>query len=150
MIGNGLESVVLGFNARETRPAALDPSDPHDRQFLLRTDLDGVLTADTMLWPSVLEISELDWIGINDPFWEHLDALCQSLSPVPFRLIAATWHTDIGFEPEAKQPGKLLGPYLPDIRIEPNPPGLFLASTSLTANLSVDCRTVVTARIAAV
>ena len=30
----------------------------------------------------------------------------------PFWLIAATWHTDVGFETEAKQEGKFLGPYL--------------------------------------
>lgn len=126
MISSGLESVVLGFDARETRPAALNPSDPHDRLFLLRTDLDEVLTADTMLWPSVFDKLEIDWIGMNQPFWEEFSAIRQLVPAVPFRMIAATWHSDIGFEKEMTQQGKLLGPYLPDTCVEADPIWNFL------------------------
>ena len=95
-----------------------------------------MLSADTMVWPSIFEtvvipekrsgLRQPDWIGMNVPFWRDLDALGKAIVEQksdldrPFRFVAATWHTDLGFEQEAKQEGKFLGPYLdatfPEVR----------------------------------
>ena len=102
-----------------------------------------MLSADTMVWPSIFEtvvipekrsgLRQPDWIGMNVPFWRDLDALGKAIVEQksdlgrPFRFVAATWHTDLGFEQEAKQEGKFLGPYLdatlPEVR---NPAWQFL------------------------
>jgi hypothetical protein len=58
------------------------------------------------------------WIGVNAPFWKDLTALRKAIperesrSSHPYRLIAVTWHTDLGFEAEERQDGKFLGPDL--------------------------------------
>jgi hypothetical protein len=55
---------------------------------------------------------------MNNPFWEDLGALRKATATTEsgqggaFWLIAATWHTDLGFEGEARQKGKFLGPYV--------------------------------------
>jgi hypothetical protein len=77
-----------------------------------------------MIWPSILktgvtrgEVPEPEWVGMNAPFWDDLSALRKAIAQgeadrrPPF-LIAATWHTDLGFEKEAKQEGKFAGPYV--------------------------------------
>jgi hypothetical protein len=97
-------------------------------EFLLRTDLEGVLSADTIIWPSIFNCSvalersaglpQPEWIGMNAPFWDDLGVLSKAVATResdhdhPFWLIAATWHTDLGFEGEAMQKGKFLGPYV--------------------------------------
>ena len=86
------------------------------------------MSADRMVWPSVFKTTatlekELlcprpEWIGINEPFWEDLEALRNALAGVksdanrPHWLVAATWHTDQGFNRELEAKGKFLGPYL--------------------------------------
>jgi len=90
-------------------------------------DLDDVLSADTMVWPSIFastampqsgpELPLPQWIGMNVPFWADLNALRNAIPQDygrehPHWLIAATWHTDIGFSKEEQREGKLLGPYL--------------------------------------
>src|ERR1700722_8558772 len=92
------EQTLLGFDARTNSPGVDLPT-----QFLLRTDLEDVFSADTRLWPSIFETSASKtfapaWIGMNTPFWEDLDALRQAAQhQSPVQLIAATWHTDVGF-----------------------------------------------------
>ena len=96
-------------------------------EFLLRTDLDDVLSADTMVWPSIFNSTvTLDcgpglplpqWVGMNMPFWDDLAALRTAIPAGfgknhPFWLIAATWHTDVSFTKEEGQKGKILGPHL--------------------------------------
>jgi hypothetical protein len=117
------EEILLGFDARENWMA----SHPNLHRahslstFTLRDDVRKVLSADTIVWPSILgqpalpEISkrlpDLDipaWMGANRPFWEDLDLLKTTISrggaaPPPHWLIAATWHTDIGFRQEIRQ-----------------------------------------------
>ena len=54
---------------------------------------------------------------MNAPFWEDLNALRNAI-PLefdrerPYWVIAATWHTDVGFRAEEARPGKVLGPHL--------------------------------------
>jgi hypothetical protein len=111
MSGQSLE-VLLGFDAREmwmTPEELMHPS--HKRStFLLRDDAQKVLSADTMVWPSLFNESQTpQWIGANRPLWENLDLLKRSIStPAPYRLIAATWHAEVAFS-EEKRPQ--LGPY---------------------------------------
>jgi hypothetical protein len=128
MAPDRFEKTLLGFDAREIRPSGLRALGPSGRcltQFLLRTDLEDVLSADTMIWPSILktgvtpgEVPEPAWVGMNAPFWYDLGALRKAIARgeadrrPPFWLIAATWHTDLGFEKEAKQAGKFAGPYV--------------------------------------
>ncbi len=121
---DGFEKTLLGFDAREMRPSGLRAPGPSVRrltQFLLRTDLEDVLSADTMIWPSIFgagEVPEPEWVGLNAPFWGDLSVLRKAIARgeadrrPPFWLIAAMWHTDLGFEKEAKQEGKFAGPYV--------------------------------------
>jgi hypothetical protein len=124
------DEILLGYDAREmslTALLALGPSGGHPTQFLLREDLDDVLSADTMVWPSIFkttvsidcgrDLQRPDWIGPNEPFWEDLNALRNAIpheygNDHPFWLIAATWHTDLGFEKEEQVEKKILGPYV--------------------------------------
>ena len=112
-----------------------------------------------MVWPSIFEtvvipekrsgLRQPDWIGMNVPFWRDLDALGKAIVEQksdldrPFRFVAATWHTDLGFEQEAKQEGKFLGPYLdatfPEVR---DPAWQFLGfDITDAASQTVDTRT---------
>jgi hypothetical protein len=124
------DETLLGFDAREmslTALLALGPSGGRPAQFLLREDLDDVLSADTMVWPSIFKttvsvdcgpgLPRPDWIGPNVPFWEDLNALRDAIphgygNDHPFWLIAATWHTDLGFGKEERLEKIILGPYL--------------------------------------
>ncbi|MGA2435284.1 MAG: hypothetical protein ABSG25_08365 [Bryobacteraceae bacterium] len=126
----GSEEALLGFDAREmwlTGMREIGPGGGRPIQFLLRTDLDDVLSADTMVWPSIFkstvtldlgpELPLPEWAGMNVPFWEDLNALRNAIPQEfgqdhPFWLIAATWHTDIGFNEEERREGKILGPYI--------------------------------------
>jgi hypothetical protein len=130
MAFRGFEETLLGFDAREmwlTGLRELSSVSGRLNQFLLRSDLDDVLSADRVIWPSIFKITvsldngpelpEPDWIGMNAPFWEDLNALRKAIPNEfgrdhPFWLIAATWHTDIGFREEERQKGRILGPYL--------------------------------------
>jgi hypothetical protein len=127
---HGFEEILLGFDAREmwlTGLRELGPGGGRPTQFLLRTDLDDVLSADRMVWPSIFKTTVLpdhgpelprpEWIGTNEPFWEDLNALREAIPDDfgeghPFWLVAATWHTDVGFRQEEGLKGKILGPYL--------------------------------------
>src|ERR1700683_1152995 len=129
MEAGGLEEMLLGFDAREMwlrEMSTLGPGGGRPAQFLLREDLDDVLSADWMVWPSIFKTSvslhrrpklpQPDWIGPNAPFWEDLNALRNAIphgygNEHPHWLIAATWHTDLGFEKEARLEGKILGPH---------------------------------------
>jgi hypothetical protein len=113
--------VLLGYDAREMS-LGFRPN-----EFLLRRDLDGILSADTMVWPSVVSGSRNQWIGMNAPFWDDLNALKNAISKDfgeshPFWLIAATWHTDRSFEEEADTPGKFLGPHIAPKNPRPRDP----------------------------
>ncbi|HEY2015512.1 MAG TPA: hypothetical protein VGH38_18530, partial [Bryobacteraceae bacterium] len=117
----GLTEALLGFDVREMCPSgfrAAGRGEGWPTRFLLRTDLDDVFAADTIVWPSVFEAQATrEWIGPNPPFWDDLAALRKAIprSPsggTPPWLIAATWHTDLGFPEEEEQAGKFLGPYL--------------------------------------
>lgn len=85
--------------------------------FLLRDDVERVLSADTLVWPSLLE-NRPEWIGANDPFWDNPVRLEPAVSAArethPHRIIAATWHEEEGGAEHA------LGPYAepaePDVR----------------------------------
>jgi hypothetical protein len=127
---SGFDEILLGFDAREmslTGSLGLGPGGGRPTSFLLRQDLDDVLSADTMVWPSIFKTavsmecgSDLplpDWIGTNAPFWEDLNALRNAIPhgyshEHPFWLIAATWHADLGFEKEERLEKKVLGPYV--------------------------------------
>jgi hypothetical protein len=124
------EEALIGFDAREmwrTGMRELGADGGRPTQFLLRTDLDDILSADTMVWPSIFtptatpdtgpELPLPEWIGMNAPFWDDLNALQKAVPPDfgqehPFWIIAATWHTDIGFKEEEKREGKILGPHI--------------------------------------
>jgi hypothetical protein len=126
----GFEETLPGFDAREMSLSALPtlgPGGGRPVQFLLREDLDDVLSADRMVWPSIFkarvsldrgpELPQPDWIGPNAPFWEDLNALRNAIphwhgNEHPFWLIAAMWHSDLGFHKEERLEGKILGPYL--------------------------------------
>jgi hypothetical protein len=117
----GFVETLLGFDAREemrTGFRALESQDESKTQFLLRTDLRDVLSADTMIWPSVCDLRQPEWIGMNAPFWDDLAALRKTIGSREswqdglICLVAATWHSDVGFETEAKLAGKFVGPYL--------------------------------------
>ena len=130
----GVEDALLGFDAREMPLGllGLGPGGGRPTEFLLREDLDDVLSADTMVWPSIFgttafkisasldrvpKLPQPDWIGPNAPFWEDLNALRRAIphgygNEHPFWLIAATWHTDLGFKNEERLEGKMVGPYL--------------------------------------
>jgi hypothetical protein len=123
------EEMLLGFDAREmwlSEMSTLGPGGGRPAQFLLLEVLDDVLSADWMVWPSIFKtrvsldrrpkLPQPDWIGPNAPFWEDLNALRNAIphgygSEHPHWLIAATWHTDLGFEEEARLEGKILGPH---------------------------------------
>jgi len=130
------EEALLGFDARDMwLTPDLREVGPGGRptEFLLRTDLDDVLSADTMVWPSIFkstvtldcgpELPLPQWVGMNMPFWDDLDAIRTAVPPGfgkkhPFWFIAATWHTDIGFAKEEMQKGKILGPHIAPTRPE--------------------------------
>ena len=62
------EEVLLGFDAREmwlTGMREMGPADGRLSQFLLRTDLDDILSADTMVWPSVFKSTATQAQGRN-------------------------------------------------------------------------------------
>ena len=107
-----MQELLLGFDAREmwmTQEELMHPG--HKRStFLLRDDVQKVLSADTMVWPSLFSESQTpQWIGANRPLWENLDLLERSVSQqARYRLIAATWHAEVAF-PEEMRPQ--LGPY---------------------------------------
>ncbi|MFN7926007.1 MAG: hypothetical protein U0Q16_38270 [Bryobacteraceae bacterium] len=140
------DEILLGFDAREMwltafRAERLAGGRPVD--FLLRTDLDDVLSADRMVWPSLFtsvaslepgpRIPQPQWIGPNVPFWEDFDSLENAIwetdlmIPVPFWSVAATWHSDIGFDRELETEGKILGPHIsPTVPEYRDPAWLFL------------------------
>jgi hypothetical protein len=84
--------------------------------FLLRDDVDKVLSADPIVWPSLVETRPA-WTGANVPFWENLRRLESAVSAAqetsPYRIVAASWHREAGQE-------HVLGPYAertePDVR----------------------------------
>jgi hypothetical protein len=130
---------LIGFDAREMWRVESRPP-----EFLLRDDVKRVLSADTTVWPSLFsirasclapavermpELDRPDWIGANDPFWEDLGLLEQAVAELdsqefPYWLIAATWHTDLGFERESREyrkygaigPAPHCGPTIPATR----------------------------------
>src|SRR5687768_2877653 len=114
-----IEETLLGFDAREMWLATGDMLHAaHDpATFLLRNDADKVLSADTLIWPSLFSTPVLPsatqrlpcleppaWIGANPPFWEDLEALVAAIPAVVsepgwrYWLIAATWISESGFE----------------------------------------------------
>ena len=114
-----IEETLLGFDAREMWLATGDMLHPAHTPatFLLRDDVDKVLSADTLIWPSLFTTPVLPsakqllpclesprWIGANPPFWEDLDALVAAIPAGvsepgrPYWLIAATWISEWGFE----------------------------------------------------
>jgi hypothetical protein len=129
------EEILLGFDARENWMESHPNLHPAHTlsMFTLRDDLHKVLSADPIIWPSLfhqpaipevsVKLPDLDipaWIGANRPFWEDLDLLkttisCGGAEPPPYCLIAATWHTDIGFRQEGRQSRRyrepMHGPY---------------------------------------
>ena len=112
MMGDLCTEILLGFDAREMwapSPAPLDT-------YALRVDIEKVLSADVMIWPSVLESAGAEWIGPNVPFWEDLElfnaALARAEEPRPYWRVAATWHTDMSFRREARQHRRFAGPSL--------------------------------------
>jgi hypothetical protein len=61
MGSGGFVEALLGFDAREelrTGFRALESDDENKTQFLLRTDLSDVLSADTMIWPSLYDLRQ--------------------------------------------------------------------------------------------
>jgi hypothetical protein len=80
-----------------------------------------------MVWPSIfapptatqrssVELALPEWVGVNTPFWDDLNALRTAIpedygGKHPYWVIAATWHTDTSFADEGKREGKMLGPY---------------------------------------
>ncbi|MFN7995497.1 MAG: hypothetical protein U0Q18_17940 [Bryobacteraceae bacterium] len=124
------QEALLGYDAREIGVSGirrLEQAGYQATQYLLRTDIEDVLSADTMIWPSIFGptlatsdgpvLPAPEWIGMNAPFWEDLNALRNAI-PSGFgrtrslQIIAATWHSDSGFEEEATQPGKIQGPHV--------------------------------------
>jgi hypothetical protein len=107
-----MPELLLGFDAREmwmTQEELMHPG--HKRStFLLRDDVQKVLSADTMVWPSIFNASQAPaWIGANAPLWESLELLERSISTnARYRLIAATWHAETAFSEETR---RNLGPY---------------------------------------
>jgi len=113
-----MREVLLGFDARE-RSHVLP--DDYRSKFLL-ADVGGqVFSVDTMVWPSVVEDSPA-WIGMNAPFWEDLVSLERHVAGgAPYRLIAATWHSEPG---EARG---AIGPYEnPTVSAAREPDWIFL------------------------
>jgi hypothetical protein len=124
-----VEECLLGFDAR-----ASWYKDTRDVTFLLRDDTGPLLSADTMVWPSIFNrgfprVSELErpsWIGQNDPFWENLAELESAIPDDaawlqgPYWLIAATWHAEAEFDKEKRESigGYSLGPW----KVPTNPP----------------------------
>jgi hypothetical protein len=92
-----MEEILLGFDAREMSRGTAERLHPAHRlsTFLLREDVEKVLSADPLVWPAALEVAPR-WIGPNAPFWEDLTDLERGLASappgVPYWLIAATWH----------------------------------------------------------
>ena len=120
------EQAVLGYDAREVRRSGYRLSLPGSEQaktYLLRTDIVDVLSVDHMVWPSIFgepgsgKLVHPEWIGMNTPFWDHLSELQVAAAAVkePMQFIAATWHTNRGFDEEAT--GMFGRPYLS----EPHP-----------------------------
>lgn len=117
-MGGKSDECLLGFDAREMWMAGNRPS-----EFLLRDDIARALSVDIMVWPSLFrfdeswlppvvermpELERPQWIGPNDPFWENLGLLEEAVAPLdhrefPYWLIAASWHTDVGFEREGTE-----------------------------------------------
>jgi hypothetical protein len=96
-----MREALIGFDARAE---ARKLSEPYRATFLLR-DVERVLSADGMLWPSKLT-QRPKWIGANPPFWENMEKLERHLAgqSVAYWLIAATWHID-------GSPAGTFGPY---------------------------------------
>jgi hypothetical protein len=101
-----MPELLLGFDARETWMTQEELMHPgHKRStFLLRDDVQKVLSADAMVWPSVFNASQTPpWIGANAPLWESLELLERSIpTSARYRLIAATWHAETAFSEEAR------------------------------------------------
>ncbi len=98
-----LRESLLGFDAREMwlESAGLMHPAHKPSTFRLRDDVGKVLSADTMVWPSLFD-THPQWIGANAPFWESLSRLESAVSAAretrPYRIVAATWHRETGAE----------------------------------------------------
>ena len=87
MVAKRIEETVLGFDVREMWLTGYRTGRPD--QFLLRTDLKDVFSADTVVWPSVFKTTATyeigpqyprpQWVGPNGPFWADLDELLQAI-----------------------------------------------------------------------
>src|SRR5437899_7276564 len=85
-----MREILLGFDARGRGVRN------YSSMYLLRDDVERVLSVDTMLWPSVAENAP-EWTGANNPLWENLETLERHLSSsTPYTLIAFTWHIEPG------------------------------------------------------
>jgi hypothetical protein len=94
-----MREILLGFDARGRG------AHKYGSMYLLRDDVDRVLSVDTMLWPSVAENAP-EWIGANNPLWEDLENLERHLpSSSLYTLIAVTWHIEPG------EGAGMIGPY---------------------------------------
>ncbi len=106
-----VEEILLGFDAREMWPATPIPA-----SFLLRNGVERVLSADTLIWPSLFS-TPTQWVGANVPFWESLarleSALAEARETRPYRVVAATWHREAG---EANPLGPYVVPAQPESR----------------------------------
>jgi hypothetical protein len=75
----GFEALI-GFDHRRWPPPIVD--DTYKNEYLYRTDLDQVLSVDTMIWPRTsISVKSLDdWVSPNHPLWTDLAEMCGALN----------------------------------------------------------------------
>src|SRR6266446_9071149 len=97
-----MREILLGFDAVKRWT---DIPDNYGSTFLLRDDIDSLVSADSRLCDPVVERGN-EWIGMNTHFWENLEHLERHLpNGVPYILMAATWHL------QAREISGMLGPH---------------------------------------
>ena len=77
-----IEEQLLGFDARALSSSSAWESGRRD-QFLLRPDVRAPLSTDTLVWPSVWQLTDVplpSWIGMNAGLWESLPAMREHLA----------------------------------------------------------------------
>ncbi len=115
-----IQERLLGFDAREPSQS---PGDEWPDQFLLRADVRAPLSTDTMVWPSIWQLTDVplpSWIGMNAGLWESLPAMRKHLAnawttPPPHAVIDVSWFSDRAFE-DAGMYGPHLSPTDPAAR----------------------------------
>lgn len=128
---------LIGFDARVMWLGVEDLWDEHRRgMFLVRQDVQRILSTDEMVWPSVFADSTIGigtkrieingpnisdkWIGVNNPHWESLEELRGFLKQHPAGTKRPAWVIAVSCIADPKIMSETTGVYLD----KSNPPAI--------------------------